>query len=238
MAWVYHDESGEYDAKGKLINLTMGCCVSTAEKWRHLEEEWRTVLSDHGVALFHMSDFEAWRPPYDFKRADGERDYEKHNKILNFLLDLVIENVEGIHGYASTSILREGDNAHREYFEDCVIGAVKDAVLETWRHYEEPLNLVFDRQNHFPESGVKKYVTFYDFGEASDRVGSFAIGKSHEIVALQAADLIAFEMSKYQRLDRAVRYPFERLQEAAKNRKFRMTLAWGPLRHRRINLGV
>lgn len=209
MIWAYHDESGEYDTSGKLLNLTMGCCVSPIEKWRVLEAGWKAVLKEHHLSDFHMTDFEAWRPPFDFKLDNGERDKAKHNLLLNSLIDLMIENIDGIHGYASTSILRDGDNAHREYYEDCIIGSVANAVHQTWEAYHKPVNMVFDRQNHFPEIGVRDYVAFYDFGEAKERIRSCTIGKSDEIPALQAADILAFEMSKYQRQDRPERYPFK-----------------------------
>jgi len=45
-----------------------------------------------------MADFEAWAPPFDFKTADGGRDHQKHKSLLNFLLDLVIEHVDGYSG--------------------------------------------------------------------------------------------------------------------------------------------
>lgn len=239
LAWLYYDESGEYDAAGQLTGLTMGCCVSTAEKWCQLERQWRKVLEEYGVPRgFHMAAFESWRPPFDFKLPDGSRDKDKHNGLLNTLLALMIEYVEGMHGYASTSILREGANAHREYFEDCVVGAVGEAVNQTWRRYEEPLHLVFDRQNHFPEVGVRRYLEFYDFGEGTDRIGSMAVGKPTDIVALQAADILAYEMSKYQRPHIKERYPFLRLREACREGKFHMTIKWGPIRSHEESFSV
>jgi hypothetical protein len=233
MIWAYYDESGEYNANGELANLTMGGCVSPFEKWRVLEDEWRAVLQEHTLPAFHMTGFGAWRPPFDFRLPDGSRDKDKHNKILNSLLEIMIRNIEAMHGYAATSILRDGDNAHREYFEDCIVGTVKDAVLETWATYGKSINLVFDRQNHFPEIVVQNYVDFYDFGEAKERISSCKAGKSDESPALQAADILAFEMSKYQRQDRPERYPSKIFRQAARNSHISMTLKWGPLRSRK-----
>lgn len=230
LAWLYYDESGEYK-DGKLTGLTMGGVVSTAEKWCELERRWRAVLDEYGIPEFHMADFERWLKPFDFTLPDGSRDKVKHNNLLNALLDLMIEYVEGMHGYACTSILRDGDNAHREYIEDCVIGATKDAVLGTWQLYQEPLHLVFDRQNHFKD--LKKYAAFYDFGETSERLGTLTTGNSKDILALQAADILAYEMQRHQRAERVERYPFTKLREACEQGRFRMTLAWGPLRYRK-----
>jgi hypothetical protein len=33
MIWAYYDESGEYDKSGNLLNMTIGGCMSTADRW-------------------------------------------------------------------------------------------------------------------------------------------------------------------------------------------------------------
>jgi hypothetical protein len=45
-------------------------------------------MSD-GVDCFHMVDFEAWTKAVDFKLVDGGRDYERHNRLLNGLQDVI-----------------------------------------------------------------------------------------------------------------------------------------------------
>ena len=81
MIWGYYDESGEY-ADGKLVNMTIGSCMAPFENWIAFEREWREALAKEGISAFHMTDFEAWVPPFDFKFTDGGRDKEKHNRIL------------------------------------------------------------------------------------------------------------------------------------------------------------
>jgi hypothetical protein len=236
MAWIYYDESGEYDAKGNLINLTVGGCVSSLEKWRAFANDWNVILDREGLEFFHMADFEAWRSPFDFKLENGERDKAKHNRVLNDLLDTMLQYIEGLYGFVGNSILKQSDNAHKTMLEDSIGGAIKNAVLDTWTFYEKPLNLVFDQQTHFPLTEIKKYVDFYDFGGAKGRVKNVIFGRSEECPALQAADIIAYEMSKTQRLNRPQRYPFTKLIEGGKVRNIAMRLGFGPVRFAKIDL--
>ena len=83
MIWGYYDESGEY-ADGKLVNMTIGSCMAPFENWIAFEREWREALAKEGISAFHMTDFEAWVPPFDFKFTDGGRDKEKHNRSPGF----------------------------------------------------------------------------------------------------------------------------------------------------------
>jgi len=79
--WAYYDESGEYYRAGNLINMTMGGCIGPLDRWRDFDKAWKGALDDEGLSCFHMTDFDAWKPPFDFKLADGSRDKEKHNAV-------------------------------------------------------------------------------------------------------------------------------------------------------------
>src|SRR6266566_1768654 len=60
MIWGYYDESGEYDAAGNLVNMTVGGCFAPLDKWRDFEPQWNEALAREGLNAFHMTDFEAW----------------------------------------------------------------------------------------------------------------------------------------------------------------------------------
>jgi hypothetical protein len=72
--------------------------VAPLEKWKLFEPKCRLILAREGLESFHMADFEAWRPPFDFKLENGDRDKEKHNRLLNDLLDVMLEHIEGLYG--------------------------------------------------------------------------------------------------------------------------------------------
>jgi hypothetical protein len=54
---------------------------------------------------------------------NGDRDKEKHNRLLNDLLDVMLEHIEGLYGVAGNSILRDGENRHKRLLEDSIGGA-------------------------------------------------------------------------------------------------------------------
>jgi hypothetical protein len=235
MVWAYYDESGEYES-GKLINMSIGGCVSRLEKWQEFGLRWHATLDAEGLTAFHMTDFEAWAPPFNFKRGNGDRNKERHNRLLNQLLGLMLDHVEGFYGYGAVSKYQGHKVTHRNGMEDCIGGAVKDVVLRVWETYEEPINLVFGKQNHFPPEWVNKYVAFYDYGGAKGRVGSVSHAETLRVPQLQAADVLAYEIARWQRPDREERYPFKILATGAKERGIPFSVTWGPLRSKRMNL--
>lgn len=238
--WVKYDESGEYDAKGNLLNMTIGACVTRLDKWTKFDAAWTQALIDEGIPAaasgkpcFHMTDFEAWQPPFDFKLPNGDRDKERHNRLLNRLLDTMLEHIEGFHGYGAVSqfdpTTNFGDVTHHALMNDCMNGAIKHAALDIWDFYGEPLNLLFAKQEHIPERLIAGYINVYDWGPAAGRIKSWSTGRPMDIPGLQAGDLFAYEMARAQR-DRPERYPFKRLVDGAKERGLRMTIYWGPIR--------
>jgi len=227
--WGYYDESGRYDRAGNLVNMTLGGCVSVLGKWQELERAWKAVLDREGLDAFHMTDFEAWQPPFDFKLPDGSRDHERHKSLLNRLLGLMVDHVEGFHAFSAVSAVPPGANAHKHMLEDCVIGAISYAVQETWRTYGRPINLVFAKQTHFGRGGIEKYLWLYNFGDARDRIKGLTQSEPRDVRPLQAADILAYEMCRVQREEAPQRYPARFLIEGAKARSRPATIKWGPL---------
>lgn len=234
MVWGYYDESGEYDAAGNLVNMTVGGCFSSLDKWREFEPQWKEALAREGLTAFHMTDFEAWRPPFDLKLADGSRDDEKHKRLLVSLLEIMLRYTEGLYGFgALVPPINDRGRAHNLLLEDCIVGAISHAINEVWDRYGQPVNLVFAKQRHFPESQIKKVIGLYDYGEGSGRIRTQSIADVDDVPPLQAADILAYEMARAQRADRPDRYPFKRMQEAAKSGQLQMTIKWGHIRARR-----
>jgi hypothetical protein len=182
---------------------------------------------------FHMTDFEAWVPPFDFKLPDGTRDKGRHNRLLNRLLDIMLAHIEGFHGYGAVSqfnpgVSTSGPITHWSLMHDCVNGAMKNAVLEISEVYE-PLNLVFAKQEHVPEQLIRLYLDVYTWGPTVGRIKSLTTAYPKDLTPLQAADLFAYEMGRAQRTGRPERYPFARLVAGAKEKDLRVTIYWGPI---------
>jgi hypothetical protein len=84
VVWGYYDESGEYDGRGNLLNVTIGGCFASLDRWLKFDSEWQRALADHGLTYFHMTDLEAWNPPFDFMLDGGGRDQAKHHRLPRF----------------------------------------------------------------------------------------------------------------------------------------------------------
>jgi hypothetical protein len=236
--WGYYDESAEYDNVGRPINMTIGGCFASLDSWRVFDGKWQRALADEGLAYFHMTDFEAWRPPFDFTAGAGGRDQARHHRLLNSLLDIMLEHIDGFYGFGAMSMYDPSQPSltHELLMEDCVGGAIKNASLDIADFYQQPLNLVFGKQQHFGEGKIRQYVDFYDFGEAKGRIATISMGEPKLIRPLQAADVFAYEMAKAQRAGRPERYPFQRLVDGAKAKGLRMSINWGPIRSRKLEL--
>ena len=236
--WGYYDESGEYDFKGTLVNITIGGLFAPLDRWQAFDGAWQKALADEGLTYFHMSDFEAWKRPFDFKLSNGERDKAKHNRLLTALLDILLDQVDGLYAFGAVSMYDPDKPplTHAALMEDCVGGAIKNAVLDVADFYQEPLNLVFGKQKHFGESKIRRFVDFYDYGDEQGRIRSSRMAEPKDVRPLQAADILAYEMARAQRAGRPERYPFQRLIDGAKARDLRMVMTWGPIRSRRLDL--
>jgi hypothetical protein len=135
--WGYYDESGEYDGRGNLLNMTIGGCFASLDRWLKSDSEWQRALADHGLTYFHMTEFEAWKPPFDFMLDGGGRDQAKHRRLLNALLDIMLAHVDGFYGFGAVSMFdpEKPELSHQILMEDCVGGAIKNAVLEVADFY-------------------------------------------------------------------------------------------------------
>jgi hypothetical protein len=226
--WVYYDESGEYGPDGRLRNMSIGGCAAPLDRWKSFEIAWLKALSDEGLTYFHMTDFEAWVHPFDFALPDGTRDKEKHNRLLNALLSVMLDHVDFFGGFAAGNLISSDPTmAHELALEDCVLAAITYAVHDLWEKRERPINRVFGKQRHFSYAKIMKYVELYGWGEGRGRLGSVTVDEPKVLPPLQAADILAYEMAKVQR-ERPVRYPFIRLRDESKARGIPMTLKWGP----------
>ncbi|MBV9862079.1 MAG: hypothetical protein JO267_08010 [Alphaproteobacteria bacterium] len=226
MIWAYYDESGEYDGDGRLLNMSIGGCVSRIEKWDSFKSAWEGALQRDGLQRFHMTDFEAWIPPYDFKCGDGSRDNARHNNILNSLLNMLLDHVEVFCAFsAGNQISGDSKKAHQYAIEDCTSSAISHAVHDLYGLYQQPINLVFAKQQHFSAAKMQEYVDLYDWGDGKGRIKTASVASPSDLPQLEAADILAYEMAREQR-SRPRRYPFTTLLAGCKARKIPMTLKW------------
>jgi hypothetical protein len=210
MFWHYLDESGDHAQDGTLTRLTLGGCVATTDAWRKFCPVWQKMLDDFQIPMFHMSDIQAWKPPFNFLLPDGQRDWPKHKALMNQALDAIIGHADEILGFVSDP--EPGKPPFEDAYESNIAKAVKEASKAVWGA-ENPLTMVFAKHKDFKASRIAKYFELWDdvpglaFGGVADPM---------VVLPLQAADLVAYEMRCYSRKDQPeeVRYGMKRLAEA------------------------
>ena len=227
MLWHYLDESGEHAADGSLVRLTLGGGVGSVEQWQALDGQWRKALADAGAAtMFHMSDFQAWKPPFDFYLADGSRDKDRHNRLLNGLLDAIIANIDNLVGFVAEAPKAKNEKKiFQKTYAALVAKAIRSGLIGAF-DTGEPIKLVFASHKDF--QGKRIAETFASWDEPG-RIEFGGIGDPRNLPQLQVADLVAYELSRWFRDQRPERdrYPLRRLKEAfaAKpNGRFLLTL--------------
>ena len=208
MLWAYFDESGWHasrDAGGRLKKLTVGGCIASSESWERLSLHWSSAIAAMKLPYFHMADFEAKQSPY------GHWTEEDRKNRLNTLLDII--GGPDRHCYSFTNIARPDDTTSSIY-ERCA----HDVLFELSMFGEE-FSVVFA---HHPEFGrhteLLDRLLKYGIGGT---IRSCAVALPIDTCPLQAADLVAYEMSRAERetLIRT-RYPLRRLQQLGSTFRF------------------
>ena len=196
--WAYFDESGWHPNGGKLAKLTVGGCIASFEDWETLSAYWADAIAEMGIDCFHMTDFEARRPPYN-KWTEAER-----KSRLNSLLNIIGQIKPTCWGF--TNLARRGDTTESIY-KRCA----HDVLLELGL-YEDEFSIVFAHHPEFAAySPLHQMLMQYGYGKAIKNV---TVGYPKDLCPLQAADLVAYELRSLERDElRPMRYPLKRLHE-------------------------
>jgi len=208
MMWAYFDESGEHDRdSGHLRRLTFGGALASCDGWLGLEPKWRAALDSEGLDTFHMTDFEAWQPPFDFRLPDGTRDYARHNGLLNKLLDAIGQHVPYTFGFTRAVPTR------RKFRASYKAGAIDVVMHMATKSFEfhEGLSVLFARHKDFKPQGYDEIFSFM----SADYPQLRTVGSDTPacLCQLQVADVIAYEVGRMERDGVPKRYPLKRLKE-------------------------
>lgn len=67
---AYFDESGTHDGSTALV---ISGWVADDEQWRAFEPEWKRLLADFGISMFHTRDFNHGRREFESWKGDYPR---------------------------------------------------------------------------------------------------------------------------------------------------------------------
>lgn len=206
MLTAYFDESYNHRTKkcpNEPLVYTVGCWLSTAQKWLLFEKKWRLALRKAGVQFFHMTDFEARRGEYEFWSNS------KRIRVLKELHSIIDKHT--IFGFSSSVNCADYDNliAPTPRYADYFGRSYYDFDVRVC------MRKLKDWCNQTGYNGTVQYV-FADLakqGRALDRIfrevldhpeakewfrasGMWTKGLMRDVVQLQAADVVTYELNK------------------------------------------
>jgi hypothetical protein len=218
MLTAYFDESYNHRTEKNRYDpliYSVGCWLSTAERWKRFGKKWRAALASAGVESFHMKDYESRRGEYEHWSE------LKRVGVLRRLHRIMKEHAM----YGCSVSLNRGD------YDEIILDDLKPFFGKTYYGFAalgclEQLNAWCDGQGL---EGLIHYV-FADLakqGADLDRIfrtalnnpsakkqlrlrGMWSKGLMWEVVQLQAADIIAYEINKRAVNDAGMGEPFLR----------------------------
>jgi hypothetical protein len=205
MLWFYGDESGEHNAAGSLVRLTLAGGIATCEDWKRLTADWKCHLgrfAHYGISWFHMTDFEAHRPPFD-KLTDVDR-----FDLLQGLLDITLRHVPLFFG---TTDEPSFDKIWLRY--GCHVLKTQRELTIAARRAGEKITMVLAKNHDVKAGRLRQFVDGWIDREVFE-FGGFECPQS--VCPLQVADIVAYEFSRTMRQQKPgrERYPLSRLKAA------------------------
>jgi hypothetical protein len=197
MLVAYFDESGIHS--GGPVTLVCGL-VNTLIRWSRIERPWKDNLAVTGVPYFHAADCEnGWGEFENIRRPFREA-------LVTGLSNAVCDS--GPELIAMCVIRdawdRDASPEIRDRFKDpyyfCFEGVLQK--ISTWsdaRAGGEPVAVVMAEQSEYQDHAAQVYRLYSNLQtEGLNRLGSFSLSSAHELVQLQAADLVSYETYRYQ----------------------------------------
>jgi len=205
MLTAYLDETGHsQDPNKKYVGLAG--MVATADRWEVFEREWRQALEDFEIpdSFFHMMDFAQSKKGTVYEK--WKDDEAKRRQVLDRLMGIIRNTgtpfgaVVNLEAYRATSPEFQAAMIDPYYIclQDCVHGA---AVQTLYEAPEERIRVVFADQPEYSSKIRPLYAVLKDTKEMREhdlRLSEHpSIEDPREVIPLQAADVIAYEVGQY-----------------------------------------
>lgn len=212
---TYLDDSGKSDDPAESITCIAGA-ISPLQAWEELESEWKEILRQYDVPYLHMkeyahsvagSPFEKWKGNEDVRRA-----------FLSSLMDIMGRKVLGVIGTTvPNEHFRRLSFTHRQMLRDpyfmCFQQTMLSAGVNAFAEFKsigrsleiptselpdgEKMEVIFSKQDEFRSSAETFYGAIQDGMTIGPMLGSFTWASYKDVIPLQVADLIAYEMKSF-----------------------------------------
>jgi hypothetical protein len=209
----YFDESGH---SAGTDFFAIAAFVAHRADWTRFNRLWREALHDAGAPYLHMREFAQFRGAFA-AWPEGRR------RALLAGCITAINSVPAIAVGAALStasfaaLPEEAQSVLRDPFFCCFQEVVRGvAVAACFTPPGNRVSMVFSRQDEFRSSAQQLWQVMYETIDVRHRMGTLRFEDMREVPALQAADLLAYELRHYYHLrsarpTSAPRWPFVQL---------------------------
>jgi hypothetical protein len=196
MLKAYFDESGHSSAPG-YRPFAVGGCVAPLERWEIFEEEWKRILARFDVKCFHATDLAAYQG--EFRDWNDARRKEFMGILVGLVRQYVARPVGAVLPLVAYRRLTEEQQAGLvDPYYICLQVCLEGAALEAASlPEEERVEVVFARAPGLVGKAADLFETFRGGGHPlGGRLGSISFASPADVIPLQAADLVAYELGK------------------------------------------
>lgn len=231
---AYLDDSGKSNDPAESITCIAGA-IAPLQAWEELETEWKEVLQRFEVPYLHMKEYAHSSPGSPFDKWNGNE--EIRTAFLSSLMDIMARKVYAVIGTTvpnedfhrlSFAQQRQVIDPYFMCFQQIMLAAGVNAFAEfksVGRSLEIPsselpngekIEVVFSKQDEFRSTAELFYRAIQDGMTIGPMLGSFTWASYKDVIPLQVADLIAYEVKSFATtlLDptsRRIRAPMKRL---------------------------
>jgi hypothetical protein len=184
---AHYDDSGTAD---DTLAVVVAGFVAADEQWPHFERNWNDTLRQYGISRFHMKDFAHSLGEFSqFKSNKEDREDFLRKLISHIKLRVVYSNAHAVlmDHYRRVNAIYALDYAFPPY---ALAGRTCVARINLWA---EKRGIRKNEIQHVFEDGSAGKRKLYE-RVLRDHGIEVAFKKKEECVALQAADLFAYEM--------------------------------------------
>ena len=165
------------------------------------------MIADAGICCFHMTDFEANSGEF---MGWEDRPDDRRN-LLGSLLELIAQHTPTLMGFSNLPMRLDG--TFKSTYGKSVVDAVVYACRDIAPYYGMPVSMVFAKHKEFTLPRIEQVFGAGVIDYGTERLGTCAVDDPCKLPALQAADIIAYELSRAQRSERPERYPLTFLKQ-------------------------
>jgi hypothetical protein len=201
MVWAYFDETVVHKKvdgeNGKPPQywpdlLLIGGCVSSLEKWKAFEPQWRQALDAEKISVFHAKDFYSFKREFEWFTPAGEKDWPRHSAFRDRLADIITEHVEEALVFTSAVSVDAKENAvFKRAYNDGALRALNSMSRRIFR--DDPAYVILARHPQVPPWLLLRYFENFNWDNALMGCGIF---DPRDVLSLQAADFVCHSVNR------------------------------------------